>query len=66
MGSRKPKGNEVVDDGQPRTSHGRRVVDRLDTTLVLERSESEWLLTLLNADDLRYIFDGIDHGEAKT
>jgi len=36
----------------------RRVVDRLPEKFVVSRSESEWLLTLLGARDLRYIFEG--------
>lgn len=36
----------------------RRVVDRLPDSFALTRSESEWLLTLLDADELRYIFEG--------
>ena len=34
------------------------VDDRLPDAFALDRSESEWLLTLLSADELRYIFDG--------
>lgn len=36
----------------------RQIVDRLADSFPVERSESEWLLTLLSADDLRYIFEG--------
>ena len=36
----------------------RRVVDRLAATFPLDRSESEWLMTLLGAHELRYIFEG--------
>ncbi len=36
----------------------RRVIDLLDATFPVERSESEWLLTLLSAEELRYIFKG--------
>lgn len=43
----------------------RTVRDRLPDSFVLERSESEWLLTLLSADELRYIFEGSNHGETK-
>ncbi|MFD1788070.1 hypothetical protein ACFSC3_10830 [Sphingomonas floccifaciens] len=39
------------------------VDDRLSGTFSLERSESQWLLTLLSADELRYIFEGPDDGE---
>lgn len=35
-----------------------RVIDRLPETLPIDRSESEWLLSLLSADELSYIFDG--------
>lgn len=34
------------------------VVDHLADSFALERSESEWLLTLLSAEELRYIFEG--------
>lgn len=34
------------------------VVDQLVDSFGLERSESEWLLTLLSAEELRYIFEG--------
>lgn len=44
----------------------RTVRDRLPDSFVLERSESEWLLTLLSADELRYIFEGPNHGESKN
>ncbi len=37
---------------------GRRVIDRLPDEFALERSESERLVTLLSADELRYIFEG--------
>lgn len=50
----------------PIHSCGERIVrDRLPDSFVLERSESEWLLTLLSADELRYIFEGPTHGESK-
>ncbi|MBN2973321.1 hypothetical protein JW805_15025 [Roseomonas aeriglobus] len=39
------------------------VDDRLPDAFALDRSESEWLLTLLSADELRYIFEGPDEGE---
>lgn len=39
------------------------VVDRLPDSFPLARSESEWLLTLLSADELRYIFEGLGNGE---
>ncbi|MFD1788466.1 hypothetical protein ACFSC3_12890 [Sphingomonas floccifaciens] len=35
-----------------------RVIDRLPENLPIDRAESEWLLSLLSADELRYIFDG--------
>ena len=38
------------------TADRRRVVDLLPDSFVLERSESEWLTTLLGADELAYIF----------
>lgn len=44
---------------------GRIVADRLPDSFPLARSESEWLLTLLSADDLRFIFEGPTHGEDK-
>jgi hypothetical protein len=34
-----------------------RVIDRLPETLPVDRDESEWLLSLLSADELSYIFD---------
>jgi hypothetical protein len=40
----------------------RRVIDRLSDSFAVERSESEWLLTLLSADELRYIFEGSSDG----
>lgn len=39
--------------------------DRLPDSFALDRSESEWLLTLLSADELRYIFEGLTHVETK-
>lgn len=42
---------------------GRIVADRLPDSFPLARSESEWLLTLLSADELRYIFEGPTDGE---
>ena len=39
--------------------------DELATSFSLDRSESEWLTTLLSADELRYIFEGFDHVEDK-
>ena len=36
----------------------RRVVDQLAARFPLDRSESEWLMTLLGAHELRYIFEG--------
>lgn len=48
----------------PSTGAGERfVVDRLPDSFPVERSESEWLLTLLSAEELRFIFEGPDHGE---
>jgi len=46
-------------------SDERRIRDELATTFSLDRSESEWLSTLLSADELRYIFEGPDHAEDK-
>lgn len=43
----------------------RHVVDRLLDTFVLEHSESEWLLTLLNAAELRFIFEGVADDEGQ-
>ncbi len=34
------------------------VVVQLADSFTLARSESEWLLTLLSAEELRYIFEG--------
>ena len=34
------------------------VDDRLPDRLPIDRSESEWLLTLLSAEELQYIFEG--------
>lgn len=39
----------------------RRVVDRLPQIFDVAADESQWLLSLLGADDLRYIFEGEDH-----
>ncbi|MBN2970999.1 hypothetical protein JW805_03080 [Roseomonas aeriglobus] len=41
------------------------IADRLPDSFALARSESEWLLTLLSADDLRYIFEGPADGKDK-
>lgn len=50
----------------PAQGCGERIVqDRLPDSFVLDRSESEWLLTLLTADELRYIFEGPTHGETQ-
>lgn len=43
----------------------RRIIDRLPDSFTLARSESEWLHTLLSADDLRYIFEGVTRDETK-
>ena len=43
----------------------RAVNDLLSDSFPLSRSESEWLLTLLSADELRFIFEGPDHVEDK-
>lgn len=45
---------------------GRHVRDLLPDSFALGRSESEWLLTLLSADELRYIFEGPTHGETQN
>ncbi len=66
MGStRKPPGRSTVNSsvGIARTTLGtdsgdRIVHDRLPDSFTLDRSESEWLLTLLTAEELRYIFEG--------
>lgn len=42
---------------------GRRLVDQLRDVFALERSESEWLVTLLSAGELRYIFEGVSDDE---
>lgn len=44
----------------------RRVDDRLPDSFALARSESEWLLTLLSAEELRYIFEGPAGDEIET
>lgn len=44
-------------------SDGRRVIDLLPDAFGLERSESEWLVTLLSAGELRYIFEGLSDEE---
>ena len=53
--------------GQPPRSDAfrkpRAVLDRLADSFALDRSESEWLVTLLSADDLRFIFEGVRDGE---
>lgn len=41
----------------------RRVVDRLPHSFDVAADESQWLLTLLSADDLLYIFEGMHDGE---
>ena len=46
-------------------SDERQIRDELATTFSLDRSESEWLTTLLSADELGYIFEGPDHVEDK-
>lgn len=46
-------------------SDGRRIRDELATTFSIDRSESEWLTTLLSADELRYIFEGPVYVEDK-
>jgi hypothetical protein len=42
------------------------VRDQLPDSFALARSESEWLLTLLSADELRYIFEGSSNGETQN
>ena len=42
------------------------VDDRLPDSFNVERSESEWLLTVLSADELRYIFEGPDDEPAEA
>lgn len=44
---------------------GRHVVDLLPDTFALDRSESEWLMTLLGAGELRYIFEGMRDDEGQ-
>lgn len=36
----------------------RRINDELAATFPVHRSESEWLMTLLGAEEQRYIFEG--------
>lgn len=56
---RQPPGSRKGREGH----YERHVVDRLADSFVLERSESEWLLTLLSAKEIRYIFEGSINGE---
>lgn len=44
----------------------RRIVDLLPDSFTLSRSESEWLLTLLSADELRFIFEGPTNGTTQN
>jgi hypothetical protein len=46
---------------KPVAGDARRVVDHLPQAFDVAAGESEWLLTLLGAGDLRYIFEGKDH-----
>ncbi len=39
------------------------MIDRLPRAFGVAADESQWLLTLLGADDLRYIFEGYHDGE---
>lgn len=39
----------------------RQVIDRLPCSFEVGTDESGWLLTLLGADELRYIFEGSRH-----
>lgn len=51
----------------PGTSEGqveRRIIDQLAATFPVNRSESEWLITLLGAEELHYIFEG-SHDDVK-
>lgn len=69
--------SSTSDDGardKPKTDYGTRGSQRADERAVndllpdsfpLSRSESEWLLTLLSADELRFIFEGSDYVEDK-
>lgn len=41
------------------------VRDLLPDSIAVERSESEWLLTLLSAEELRYIFEGPTDGKTQ-
>ncbi len=41
----------------------RRVINRLPRSFDMGMDESQWLLTLLSADDLRYIFEGTPYDE---
>ena len=51
----------------PSTERKLRDVDeRLPDSFNVERSESEWLLTVLSADELRYIFEGPEDGTAEA
>lgn len=57
-----------IDGGAPcfQSAGDRAVNDLLPDSFPLSRSESEWLLTLLSADELRHIFEGPDHVEDKN
>lgn len=48
-----------------RAEHTYLIVDRLPESFPVDRSESEWLLTLLSAEELSYIFNDpvIGHAE---
>ena len=41
------------------------IIERLPDSFPVDRSESEWLLSLLSADEQRFIFEGPDNGNEK-
>lgn len=51
--------------GRARDVADRQVIDQLPANFTLDLSESEWLLTLLSADELRFIFEGPTNGKTQ-
>ena len=64
-----PAGRRPPNDGDQiprvRAAGRRQIIDLLPDSFVLERSEAEWLMTLLGADELAYIFGDDGGGEAQ-
>ena len=56
---RPPAANSVAQDA-------RRIVDRLPSSFDMAADEAQWLLTLLSAGDLRYIFEGTRDDETDS